>query len=149
MAINRQRFASHAPQWHTLTACTPHIYPGLFENTHEGISQAAPLPMLGLDIWFALTPKWSVGTSIGAIGGSFDEIKATIFDASIMGRYALTDHFGLNIGAQHFCHLQGNLRLQVKNFFRALVVLVLCIGFIIVDWRATKKTRKRHGSRKT
>ena len=24
----------------TLTACTPHIYPGLFENTHEGISEA-------------------------------------------------------------------------------------------------------------
>lgn len=24
----------------TMTACTPHIYPGLFENTHEGIRQA-------------------------------------------------------------------------------------------------------------
>jgi protein-tyrosine phosphatase len=24
----------------TMTACTPHIYPGLFENTHEGIREA-------------------------------------------------------------------------------------------------------------
>ena len=24
----------------TMTACTPHIYPGLFENTHAGIREA-------------------------------------------------------------------------------------------------------------
>lgn len=69
---------------------------------NAGVSQAAPLPLLGLDIWFAITPKWSVGTSVGAVGGSFDEIKATIFDASIMARYAMTEHFGLNIGAVYF-----------------------------------------------
>ena len=76
--------------------------PVVGDEYNEGLSKAAPLPMLGLDIWFSLTPKWSVGTSLGAIGGSFDEISATIFDASIMGRYAMTEHFGLNIGAVYF-----------------------------------------------
>lgn len=69
---------------------------------NAGISQLAPLPLLGLDIWFALTPKWSVGTNIGAVGGSVNDITATIFDASIMGRYAMTEHFGLNIGTVYF-----------------------------------------------
>lgn len=72
------------------------------EEYNEGFSKAAPLPMLGVDFWFVITPKWSLGTSIGAVGGSFDEIEATIFDSSITARYSMTEHFGLNIGAVYF-----------------------------------------------
>jgi hypothetical protein len=61
--------------------------------------QLAPLPLVGIDFWFRITPRWSAGSSFGLVGGTYKDISANIFDASITTRYALSNHWGLNLGA--------------------------------------------------
>jgi len=68
----------------------------------EEISQVVPLPMFGVDFNFFFTPKWSVDTAVLFVGGSYQEVSATVFQTSVRATYHATKHIGLDIGIAYF-----------------------------------------------
>lgn len=66
-------------------------------------STFAPLPMIGVDAIFALTPKWSFGTRVTLIGGSVGDVRdALVLDTSVRAQYMFNDTFGLHLGIKYF-----------------------------------------------
>lgn len=63
------------------------------------VRQVAPLPLIGIDFSFRITDRWSASSQFGLVGGSYKEISATVIDAMISARYAMTDHWGITLGA--------------------------------------------------
>jgi hypothetical protein len=68
----------------------------------QEINQIAPLPMIGIDAWFALTPKWAFGTKLAVSGGSYKEITAKILEIKIRAKYAFNKNVGLSFGFNSF-----------------------------------------------
>ncbi len=68
----------------------------------EDVSQFAPLPLIGIATWFALTPKWSVGTKVTLVGGSYDDVSAFVISSKIQATYTLSDQFAVDIGVNYF-----------------------------------------------
>jgi hypothetical protein len=62
----------------------------------------APIPLIGLNFSFAFTPKWSIATRIGLVGGSYQEVSASILETSINAHYKIKKHIGLLLGLTHF-----------------------------------------------
>lgn len=62
----------------------------------------APLPMFGLDMWFAFTDRWSLGTKISLVAGSYQDISAAVLDTTIRTRVQFTSHVGLIMGITYF-----------------------------------------------
>jgi len=60
------------------------------------------LPLIGIDAWFALTPKWAFGTKLALIGGSYKEVTAKILVIKIRAKYAFNKNVGLSIGFNDF-----------------------------------------------
>jgi hypothetical protein len=68
----------------------------------EDVSQFAPLPLIGIDTWFALTPKWSIGTKVSFVAGSYDDLSAFVFSSKIRAVYTLSDRFAVDFGVNYF-----------------------------------------------
>ncbi len=68
----------------------------------QEINQIAPLPMIGIDAWFALTPKWAFGTKLSVIGGSYEEITAKILEIKVRAKYAFNKNVGMSFGFNSF-----------------------------------------------
>lgn len=62
----------------------------------------APLPMLGLNFGFSFTPKWSLATKILIVGGSFDDVSASVLQTSVNALYTFNEHIGLLMGITYF-----------------------------------------------
>lgn len=77
------------------------------------VSVFAPLPMIGFDTLFAITPKWAVGAKISAVGGSYEDVSAVIFESRIVAKYAFTRNFGLTLGFNFF---QGEVDIDNEEF---------------------------------
>jgi hypothetical protein len=73
----------------------------------------APLPMIGIDTWFAVTPNWAVGAKISAVAGEYADVSATVFDSRIQAKYAFTKNFGLTFGVNYF---QGEINIDKEDF---------------------------------
>lgn len=71
-------------------------------NYHKEASVFAPLPLFGLDLSFAFTPKWSVATKVSLVAGSYNEIKASALQARTDARYSFTRQVGGVIGLSYF-----------------------------------------------
>jgi hypothetical protein len=69
---------------------------------NESINQFAPLPMLGIDGWFALTPKWALGAKVAFIAGSYKDVSATVLESKIRVKYAFNKNVGLFFGVNYF-----------------------------------------------
>jgi hypothetical protein len=69
---------------------------------YKDASVFAPLPLFGLDLSFAFTPRWSVATKIALVAGSYEEIKASAFQARTDARYWFTKNIGGVIGISYF-----------------------------------------------
>jgi hypothetical protein len=76
------------------------------------VSVFAPLPMIGIDVWFAITPRWAVGAKISAVGGEYEDVTATVFESRIRAKYAISDTFGLAFGVNYF---QGDIKIDEEE----------------------------------
>ena len=62
----------------------------------------APIPLIGLNFGIDFTPEWSISTRIGLVGGSYQDVSATIIETSINSRYQFSRHVGLLLGITYF-----------------------------------------------
>jgi hypothetical protein len=62
----------------------------------------APLPLLGLNFGFNFTPDWGIATRISLIGGSYQDVSASVVQTTINSRYRFSKHTGLLLGLTYF-----------------------------------------------
>jgi len=62
----------------------------------------APLPLIGLDFWFAFTPKWSMATKVAFVTGTYQDLTASVIQTGINARYKINDHLGIVLGLAGF-----------------------------------------------
>jgi len=62
----------------------------------------APLPLIGLDLLYAFTPKWSIATKVAFVSGSYEDVSAGVLQTSLNSLYNLTEHVGLVFGLAYF-----------------------------------------------
>jgi len=68
----------------------------------EDVSVFAPLPLFGMDVEFALTPKWALSTRLLLIAGKYEDITAGIIEARTYAAYSLSKRFGIIFGHYSF-----------------------------------------------
>jgi len=87
---------------------------GLFVSDTENLIGAggdavtAPLPVLGVRLDVALTPRWYVRSSVEALYLSFGNYTGSITDVLLAGEYRGWEHFALGIGL-------NTVRVEVEN----------------------------------
>lgn len=87
---------------------------GLFVSDSAGVigtggdSVTAPLPLLGVRLDVALTPKWYVRSSAEALYLSFGDFTGSITDILLAGEYRGWEHFALGVGL-------NAVRVQIEN----------------------------------
>lgn len=69
---------------------------------NEVFNQAAPLPMIGIDAWFAVTPKWAIGSKLSLVAGKYKDISGAAFEASVRTRYSFNRRIGAVFGVNYF-----------------------------------------------
>lgn len=68
----------------------------------DSLEQFAPIPMIGLDAWFAITDKWSFGARASFVAGEVSDVRALILESRIRAKYDFNEHIGLLIGLLYF-----------------------------------------------
>jgi hypothetical protein len=68
----------------------------------RGVNEIAPLPLIGVDAWFALTPKWAFGSKLSFISGSYQDITARILEIKIRVKYTFNKNVGMTFGFNDF-----------------------------------------------
>jgi hypothetical protein len=68
----------------------------------EVINQFAPLPLIGIDAWFAVTPKWAIGSKIALVAGKYDEVSGAAFEVRVRTRYSFNKRLGAVFGVNYF-----------------------------------------------
>ena len=72
------------------------------DSLREEAGITAPLPLLGLNFWYAFTPKWGINTKIALIAGSYDDIRGWVVNTNINARYQFTRNVGATFGIAYF-----------------------------------------------
>ena len=83
----------------------------------ENFNQFVPLPLFGLDFWFAASDRWWLGGKFAMIGGKIDNVTALVTEASLRARYRFTGHVGLMIGVNY---LSGDVDIDKTNTRREI-----------------------------
>jgi hypothetical protein len=98
----------------------------------ERLEQFAPIPMIGLDAWFAITNKWSFGARAAFVGGEVNDVRALILESRIRAKYDLNEHVGLLVGLNYFdgdvTLNDTDLKTEINYGFEGLM-LGIDIGF--------------------
>jgi hypothetical protein len=68
----------------------------------ETLDQFAPIPLIGIDAWFALTDNWSFGARAAFVAGDVSDVRAVITESSIRAKYAFNENIGLIMGINYF-----------------------------------------------
>jgi hypothetical protein len=68
----------------------------------ENLEQFAPIPMIGLDAWFAITKRWSFGARASFVAGEVNDVRALILESRIRAKYDFNKNVGLLIGLNYF-----------------------------------------------
>jgi hypothetical protein len=68
----------------------------------EKLEQFAPIPMVGLDAWFAITKRWSFGARASFVAGEVNDVRALILESRIRAKYDFNENVGLLIGLNYF-----------------------------------------------
>ena len=98
----------------------------------DKVSVFAPLPMIGIDSWFALTPNWAIGAKVSLVGGEYKNVSAAVVDSRIQTKYAFNKNVGLSFGINYF---QGKIDIDEDDFVTVVnygfngVSLGLDVGF--------------------
>jgi len=61
----------------------------------EHFNRFAPFPLIGLQAQFAITPKWSVGTSASLIGGEYNGMSAFVFESKVLARRVINKNISI------------------------------------------------------
>jgi hypothetical protein len=91
-----------------------HGAPLVSNEYRQEVNQLAPLPMIGVDAWFAITPRWAYGAKLAYIGGSYKEISANILDIRVRAKYAFNKNVGFLFGFNSFL---SNIEIDETDFF--------------------------------
>ncbi len=78
--------AGNGMDFRLLVEASGQITVGETTKTNDVLAVAdvfVPLPLIGLNFGFSVTPKWSVATKISLVGGSFEDISAAVIQTSI------------------------------------------------------------------
>lgn len=98
----------------------------------ENLEQFAPIPMIGLDAWFAITDKWSFGARASFVGGEVSDVRALILESRIRAKYDFNENIGLLIGLVYFdgdvTLNDTDLKTEINYGFEGLM-LGLDVGF--------------------
>jgi hypothetical protein len=62
----------------------------------------APLPLLGLDFWYAFTPKGGLSTKLKFVGGEYQDVRAWVVNTTINVRYQFNRYVGGALGVTYF-----------------------------------------------
>jgi hypothetical protein len=62
----------------------------------------APLPLFGIDAKFNFTPRWSLGSKVALVGGSFNDVSALVLDTTVRARYQFNRRIGALFGITYF-----------------------------------------------
>ena len=62
----------------------------------------APLPLIGIDLWYGFTPEWGINTKVAFVRGSYEDVSAGVLQTSINAQYRFTDHIGIAFGLAYF-----------------------------------------------
>jgi hypothetical protein len=62
----------------------------------------APLPLFGVNFWFAFTPKWSVSAKFAFVAGKYQDVTAGVFSSMFNARYQFVKRMGLLVGMDYF-----------------------------------------------
>jgi hypothetical protein len=73
-----------------------------FDTYHDEASVFAPLPLFGLDFYYAFTPKWSIRSKVALVGGKYQDIRAGVFQTGMNANYWFTKHVGGVVGISYF-----------------------------------------------
>jgi hypothetical protein len=96
------------------------------------IAQFAPIPLAGIDAWFALTDKWSFGARAAFVAGEVSDVRAVITESSIRAKYEFNEHVGLIMGINYFdgdiTINQADVKTEINYGFEGLM-LGLDVGF--------------------
>jgi hypothetical protein len=68
----------------------------------ETLEQFAPIPLAGIDAWFAITDRWSFGARAAFVAGEVSDVRALIIESSIRAKYEFHEHLGLFMGINYF-----------------------------------------------
>ncbi len=68
----------------------------------EDTGVLAPMPQLGLDFWYAFTPKWGISTRVSLVAGSFDDIRGFVISSNINAKYRFSESVGAIFGISYF-----------------------------------------------
>ena len=98
----------------------------------ENLEQFAPIPMIGLDAWFAITDKWSFGARASFVAGEVSDVRALILESRIRAKYDFNENIGLLIGLVYFdgdvTLNDTDLKTEINYGFEGLM-LGLDVGF--------------------
>jgi hypothetical protein len=103
-----------------------------FGSYSSTIDQFAPIPLAGIDAWFALTDKWSFGARAAFVAGDVSDVRAIITESSIRAKYEFNEHIGLFMGINYF---DGDITIndadekQEINYGFDGIMLGLDVGF--------------------
>jgi len=65
-------------------------------------STEAPLPHFGLDYSYAISPDWTVHTSVMGLDLSIDDYDGTLIEANVSVQYQLNKNIGMGAGMKYF-----------------------------------------------
>lgn len=71
-------------------------------SIYEEANVFAPLPLIGLDLWYSFTPKWGINTKVAFVSGSYEDVSAGVLQTTVNALYRFTDHVGLAFGLAYF-----------------------------------------------
>jgi hypothetical protein len=98
----------------------------------ESLEQFAPIPMIGLDAWFAITDRWSFGARATFVAGEVNDVRALILESRIRAKYDFNEHIGLLIGLNYFdgdiTINDTDLKTEINYGFEGLI-LGIDVGF--------------------
>jgi hypothetical protein len=72
---------------------------GTFE---DDVSLLVPLPLIGVDMSFRFTPRWSVAAKVALVGGKYQEVTATAWQTSLNTSYRFNRRVGVVMGVTYF-----------------------------------------------
>jgi hypothetical protein len=78
---------------------------GVLQASNSYSAQAsifAPLPLFGIDAKFNFTPRWSLGSKVALVGGSFNDVSALVLDTTVRARYQFNRRIGALFGITYF-----------------------------------------------
>ena len=78
----------------------------------ESVNQFAPLPLIGIDVWHALTPKWLLSAKLSVVGGSYQEVSAFVYQSRIRVRYRFSERTAFSFGVNY---LDADIEIDQKE----------------------------------